>query len=99
MRPVERRIEDHQIANQSYLDESAQLPELAARAHELFRKQEPREQRRLLDFVLSNGTWKDNELTPTFRKPFDLIAVAAESARAKTTASADTGNRRLVMGG
>jgi site-specific DNA recombinase len=62
-----RAIESHQAADQTYLEEGIRLFELGCRAHELFQKQEPREKRRLLDFVLSNCTWKDGELQATFR--------------------------------
>ena len=31
--------------------------------------------------VLSNSTWKDGALTPTFRQPFDIIAEAAAAAK------------------
>jgi hypothetical protein len=41
----------------------------------LFKKQNPTEKRRLLDFVCSNSTWKHGTLTATFRQPFDLLAV------------------------
>jgi len=58
-RSLLRAIEDHQGANESYLDEGVNLLELAKRAHILFKKQEPREKRRLLDFVVSNCTWKN----------------------------------------
>jgi hypothetical protein len=94
-----RLIEEHQAANRTYLDEGVQLLELAGRAYELFRKQEPREQRRLLDFLLSNCTWKDNQLTVTFRQPFDLIADASRTVRSEAATGADTGGRRLGMGG
>ena len=40
----------------------------------LFAQQEPREKRRLLNFLLSNCTWEDGEVTATFRQPFDLLA-------------------------
>jgi hypothetical protein len=33
------------------------------------------EKRRLLNFVLSNSSWKDGRLIPGYRKPFDLLAV------------------------
>jgi len=33
----------------------------ATRAHILFKSQEPREKRRLLDFVVSNCTWKNGQ--------------------------------------
>jgi site-specific DNA recombinase len=76
-----RVIEEHQGANESYLDEGVNLLELAKRAHILFKKQEPREKRRLLDFVVSNCTWKNGELLATYRQPFDLLASTARADR------------------
>ena len=72
-----RDLEQHQNANQSYLQEGVAILELANRAAELFEKQSASEKRRLLDFVLSNSSWGDGELTVEFRQPFDLIAVGA----------------------
>jgi len=71
-----QQIIQHQVADRSYINEGVRLIELAHDAQRLFLKQEPSEQRRLLDFVLSNSTWKDGVLTPTFRQPFDIIAEA-----------------------
>ena len=71
---IQRTIEEHQGANQSYLDEGIRILELSQRAHELFQKQEAREKRRLLNFILSNCTWKNGELEVTYRQPFDMIA-------------------------
>jgi site-specific DNA recombinase len=51
-------IERHQNANRSYLDEGVHLLELAQSARRLFDRQEAREKRRLLDFVVSNSSWK-----------------------------------------
>jgi hypothetical protein len=78
---IERAIHDHRQADQSYMEEGLALLELAGRAAELFEKQEPREKRRLLDFVLSNSTWSHGVLTPEFRQPFDLLADAAATTR------------------
>ena len=75
------RSRNHQGANETYLDEGVKLLELARRAHILFKKQEPREQRRLLDFVVSNCTWKNGELHATYRQPFDLLAAATRADR------------------
>lgn len=93
-----RSVEEHQAANRTYLDEGVQLLELAGRAYELFCKQEPREQRRLLNFLLSNCTWKDNQLAVNFRQPFDLIADVSKNLERQTAAGVDTDGRRLVMG-
>src|SRR5262245_50029282 len=69
-----REIERHRAADQSYLEEGVRLLELARNSQRLFEKQEPREKRRLLNFVVSNCTWKGGELTATLRQPFDLLA-------------------------
>ena len=42
-----------------------------------------REKRRLLDFVFSKSIWKDGCLIPTYRKPFDMMAVTNEACRKK----------------
>ena len=70
----QREIERHQNADKSYLEEGVQLLELARNAQRLFAKQEPREKRRLLNFLLSNCTWEDGEVVVTFRQPFDMLA-------------------------
>src|SRR5262249_15628590 len=49
-RSLLREIESHQGANENYLEDGVKLLELAKRAHLLFKKQEPHEKRRLLDF-------------------------------------------------
>ena len=69
-----REIELHQSADHSYLEEGIGLLELARNAHRLFDKQEPMEKRRLLNFVVSNSTWMNGELTADFRQPFDMLA-------------------------
>jgi len=69
-----RSIEEHQAANQVYLDEGIRILELSRRTYELFKKQQPSEKRRLLNFVLSNCSWKNGELTATYRQPFNMIA-------------------------
>lgn len=75
-----REIERLQVADRSYLDEGVQLLELARNAQRLFAKQEPREKRRLLNFLLSNCTWEDGEVVATFRQPFDLLVETAVTA-------------------
>ena len=49
-----RDIEQHQVADQSYLDEGVQLLELARSAQRLFANQASKEMRRLLGFLVSN---------------------------------------------
>jgi site-specific DNA recombinase len=80
-------IERHRAADQSYLEEGVRLLELARNAQGLFENQEPREKRRLLNFVVSNCTWKHGGLVANWRHPFDLLAkttaVAAQTAMVK----------------
>ena len=60
-----------------YKDEGIALLDLARNAQRLFAAQEPREKRRLLNFLLSNCTWEDGEVVATFREPFDMLAETA----------------------
>jgi site-specific DNA recombinase len=75
-----REIERHQHAEKSYMNEGIQLLELARNAQSLFERQDAREKRRLLNFVLSNCTWDDGEVVATFKQPFDLLAETATIA-------------------
>lgn len=77
-----REIERHQSADRSYLEEGVRLLELSQAAPKLFEGQPPREKRRLLNFLLSNSSWKDGKLLATFRQPFDLIVETATLAAA-----------------
>ena len=63
--------------DQSYIEDGVRILELAQNARRLFDLQDPAEKRRLLDFVVSNSTWKGGNLSVTYRQPFDLIAETA----------------------
>ena len=71
---LQAEIDRHEVAEQSYMDEGVQILELARNAQRLFEQQEPRQKRRLLNFVLSNCSWENGEVVATFRQPFDLLA-------------------------
>jgi DNA invertase Pin-like site-specific DNA recombinase len=75
-----REVERHQSADQSYREEGVALLDLARNAQRLFAKQQPREKRRLLNFVLSNCRWEDGDVVATFRQPFDLLGDTAAAA-------------------
>jgi site-specific DNA recombinase len=83
-----REVERHQQADQRYMDEGVQLLELAKTAQKLFEQQPPREKRRLLNFLLSNCTWRDGQIGVKFRQPFDLLAETNAAAK-----DFGTGNR------
>ncbi len=94
-----REIERLQAADRSYLDEGAQLLELAWNGQRLFERQEPREKRRLLDFVLSNCTWEGGNVVATFRQSFDLLAeTAAIASRAEAGEAAKSAKTEIWLG-
>jgi site-specific DNA recombinase len=76
------RWQVRRAANESYTAEGVQLLELARNARNLFERQEAREQRRLLNFLVSNCSWKDGQLCAIFRQPFDLLADTVTTAAA-----------------
>jgi site-specific DNA recombinase len=81
-----RDIERHQSADQSYLEDGVHLIELAQNARRLFEKQGSREKRRLLNFLVSNSSWRGGKMTVTLRQPFDLIAKTTAIEAAKKAA-------------
>jgi site-specific DNA recombinase len=94
-----REIEKHEAAEQSYMDEGVQILELARNAQKLFEQQQPREKRRLLNFVLSNCSWEDGEVVATFRQPFDLLAqTAAIATRAATSSDSNSAKSEIWLG-
>ena len=95
-----RLIEQHQTANQSYMTEGVRLLELARNARNLFEKQEAGEKRRLLDFLVSNCSWKDGQLTAEFRQPFDSLADTTMAAVEATVASgSESAKSEIWLGG
>jgi len=81
------------------MDEGVQLLELARNSQRLFAKQEPREKRRPLNFLLSNCTWEDGEVVTTFRQPFDLLAeTVLSAARAAAGETAKTAKTEIWLG-
>ncbi len=79
-RALRHQIEDHENANQSYLEEGVMLLEVAHEAPRLFAGQPPDEQKKLLNFVVLNSTWAAGKLTVTWRQPFDLLAESPKPA-------------------
>jgi len=95
-----QEIERHTAADQSYLEEGIRVLELAKSAQRLFDKQEPRDKRRLLNFVVSNCSWKGGELSVSLRQPFDLLAdTTARAARVPASEGADLAKEAIWLGG
>jgi hypothetical protein len=73
--------EEHRLSTPApaYAVTAEKILELAKTAHSRFLEQSGVEQRRLLDSVLSNCTLDRGTLCPTYSKPFDIFADAAET--------------------
>src|SRR6516162_10072001 len=59
---------------------AARILELAKQAENLYKSQDPPEQQRLLETVLSNCTFDRGTLCPTYSKPFDLLVRGNKTA-------------------
>ena len=95
----QREIARHQNADKSYKDEGIALLDLARNAQRLFGAQEPREKRRLLNFLLSNCTWENGEVVATFREPFDMLAeTAAGSNRLDSGVTSKAAKTEIWLG-
>ena len=70
---IKRKLQAHLSANERYYEDGIRILELAQRAYILYKTQNFSEQRKLLDFLLSNCKLRDGELHPEFRQPFDMI--------------------------
>jgi site-specific DNA recombinase len=98
-RRLQREIGRHQNAEESYMDEGVRILELARNAQSLFERQDPRQKRRLLNFVLSNCSWANGEMTVTYRQPFDLLAeTTAIAARQKAGTMANSDKSEIWLG-
>jgi site-specific DNA recombinase len=95
-----RKIEKHQNANSSYLEEGVQLLELTQKAASLYEKQEMKEKRRILDFLFSNCLWKDGALIANYRKPFDMLVLTNSAyQKAKATSRLKSGLSEIWLPG
>lgn len=96
---LQRDIDRHEQAEQSYMDEGVRILELARNAQALFERQPAREKRRLLNFVLSNCSWEDGEVVATFRQPFDMLAeTTAIAARSTAGGGSNSSKNEIWLG-
>ena len=63
----------------AYAATGERILELVKQAHFLYLKQDPTEQRRLLETLLSNCTFDRGSLCPTYTKPFDVLVRGRET--------------------
>lgn len=69
-----REIHFHKTADGSYLEDGISLLRLVNEAASTFKETEQNGKRRLMNFALSNCSWKNGQLTVEFRQPFEMIA-------------------------
>ncbi|MPY88377.1 MAG: recombinase family protein [Luteitalea sp.] len=74
-----RETARHERASHDYAATGSKILELAKSAHNLFIRQDPREQARLLKTLVSNSTFDRGSLSVTYVKPFDLLADGNET--------------------
>jgi DNA invertase Pin-like site-specific DNA recombinase len=67
------RIEELSVANEAYYEDGLRLIELARGASELWKRQTSAEKRKLLGYLVSNGSLDGEALTFELRQPFDLL--------------------------
>jgi len=61
--------------------------------------QEPREERLLLNFLLSNCTWEGGEVVANFRQPFDILSeTEADAACIKAGGNAKSATSEIWLG-
>ncbi len=81
------------------LDTAIQVFELVNRAYDLFISREAREQRVLLEVLLSNSVLAEGRVTVTYRKPFDILAEIADPENEEGGDSASQNRRHSVWSG
>ena len=79
LQTVEREIARVAQARPLSSTGAEKILELAKNAEFLYKQQNPREQRRLLETVLSNCTFNRGSLCPTYTSPFDLLVRGNET--------------------
>ena len=71
---IRGELAQHDPAGTDCTTTGAEILELSQQAYTLYVRQDPIEQRRLLNSLLSNCAFERGSLTPTYTKPFDLLA-------------------------
>jgi DNA invertase Pin-like site-specific DNA recombinase len=87
-RTIEADIEEHSSADSNYLESGARILELAQNAYSLYVKQDPFEQRKLLDLMVSNCTLQGGQVDVQLNEVFQILADGAEEEEALLAANA-----------
>ena len=75
---VRQKLHAFGSANVNYYELGVRILELANSAYGLYLKQDAEEKARLLRTLLSNSTFTNGTLCPTYKKPFDILAKGTE---------------------
>ena len=70
-------ITKHENADSNYLAQGNHILELCNKAYDLYLRQTPMENAKLLRYLLSNCTLNDVTVCPTYRSPFNLMVKGA----------------------
>ena len=81
------------------LDTAIYVFELANRAYDLMISREPRDQRRLLEILLSNSVLAEGKLTVNFQTPFDLLVLRPDDQKVNDGDSGSPDRRHSVWSG
>jgi len=76
---IRRETARHERASHDYGATGSKILELAKNAHNLFIRQDPHEQARLLKTLVSNSTFDRGSLSVAYVKPFDLLVEGNET--------------------
>ena len=76
---IRRETARHEKASHDYTATGSRILELAKNAHNLFIRQDPKEQARLLKMLVSNCTFDSGSLSVAYIKPFDLLVEGNET--------------------
>ncbi len=79
-------IAAHQHSNDANTDVGVRILELSQSVAALFVRQDSRQKRQMLQLVFSNCVWKQGELRPEFRQPFDIFVNANRDITNKNAA-------------
>lgn len=77
---IKDSLDQYEKVNTNYYEDGTRILELSQRAYSLYLRQKPDEKRRFLNLLLSNCTYHNGTLCPSYRKPFDIIAEGVKTA-------------------
>ena len=91
---MKAKISLYRAANTCYLEIGGHIIDPARKAYELYQKQNNRECRRLLDYVVSELSYEGGTVYVTYRKPFDLFD---KTVKTKNDGLCETSARNLKI--